>query len=75
MRTTYPTSRTHPVITLGRAEGALWRAKTADARDVDAARRTVMARVRSLFVAGASVVEIYAPAEGGGHMIGMFGGA
>jgi hypothetical protein len=36
---------------------------------VDATRRTVMARVRSLFAGGASVVEVHAPAEGGGHVV------
>ena len=69
MRVTYPARRSHPVITLGQTERALWQAETADARDVDVARRTVMARVNSLLAAGASVVEIYAPAKAGGHMI------
>ncbi len=69
MRITYPTSRNRPVITLGRAERALWQKQTADARDVDAARRAVLARVRSLITAGCSIVEVYAPAEGGGHLI------
>jgi hypothetical protein len=69
MRVTYPTRRTHPVITLGQTERALWQTEAADARDVDATRRTVTARVRSLLAAGASVVEVYAPAKAGGHMI------
>jgi len=69
MRITYPARRSHPVITLGQTERALWQAEPADARDVDATRRTVMARVRSLFAAGASVVEVYAPAKAGGHVV------
>jgi len=69
MRVTYPTRRTHPVVTLGRSERAMWQTETADARDVDATRRTVMERVRALFAAGASVVEVYAPAEAGGYVV------
>ena len=70
MRITYPTRRTRPVITLGEAERALWQTETtADARDIVAAHRTVMARVDSLFAAGAHEVEVYAPAKAGGHMI------
>jgi hypothetical protein len=69
MRVTYAIRRTHPVITLGRAERALWQTETADARDLDAARRSVRARVRALFAAGASVVNVYAPAKAGGYLV------
>lgn len=69
MRVTYPTSRTSPVITLGRGERALWGATSADGRAIDSTRRTLMAQVRSLIGAGASCVEVYAPKEAGGFMI------
>jgi hypothetical protein len=69
MRVRYPTSRTTPVITLGRGERALWGATTADARDIDAARRVLGGRVNDLIRAGAKVVEVYAPAEAGGFMV------
>ena len=39
MRITYPARRSHPVITLGQTERALWQAETADARDVDGGPR------------------------------------
>ena len=57
------------MITLGRNERALWGATTADARDIDSARRIVNARVKDLIRAGARVVEVYAPAEAGGFMV------
>ena len=69
MRVRYPTSRTTPVITLGRGERALWGATTADARDIDSTRRAVDSRVKDLIRAGAQVVEVYAPAEAGGFMV------
>ena len=69
MRVRFPTSRATPVITLGRGEKALWQAGLADARDIDAARRTVDARVKDLIRKGAVAVEVYAPAEAGGFMV------
>lgn len=69
MRVRFPTSRTTPVITLGRGERALWGATTPDARDIDAAHRAMDARVKELIRKGAVVVEVYAPAEAGGFMV------
>jgi hypothetical protein len=69
MRVRFPTSRTTPVITLGRGERALWGATTADARDINSARRVVDGRVKDLIRAGATVVEVYAPAVAGGFMV------
>lgn len=70
MRVTFPASRTSAIITLGRHERPLWgTTATADGRLVADTRRAVQARVRKLFAAGVSRVEVYAPAEAGGCMI------
>jgi hypothetical protein len=64
MRVTKPTPRSAR-ITLGRGEKALWQTATADGREVDAARRTVIAKARPLLEDGRRVT-VVAPMEAGG---------
>ena len=44
------------ILTLGRAEKAIWQAATADGRDLHAAKRLVSARARELLAAGYNTV-------------------
>ena len=64
MRVTKPTPRS-ALIVLGRGEKALWQTATADGRDFDSARRTVIAKARGLLEQGRRVT-VVAPMEAGG---------
>ena len=75
MRVRFPTSRTTPVITLGRGERALWQTSAADARDIDSANKSVSAVARTLIADGARSVEVYAPKAGGGSILNVFNAA
>lgn len=57
------------ILTLGRAEKAIWQAKTSDGRDLYDARCAVAKRVRELHAAGYREVNVYAPACAGGWMV------
>ena len=66
MRVTLSKSRSQQaLITLGRGEKALWQTATADGRDIDSARRTVIAKARGLLEQGRRVT-VVAPMEAGG---------
>lgn len=65
MRVTFSNNPRRALITLGKAEKPLWQSTTADGRDVDAARRRVIAKARLLLADGRPVT-VVAPARAGG---------
>lgn len=60
------THKNAAVLTLGRAEKALWQAKTADGRDVSETSNAVRRRCRELLASGYQQVDVVAPACAGG---------